>query len=84
MATYPRQGSVELGGYTWLARMLDKARLDAAGEIEAHDLEFPCPMDQGCLKRLGIDARTFQQIAVDNKTDESVLKALAEAGVAIR
>ena len=83
MANYPREGSVMLGGHPWLARMLDKARLDAAGEIEPFDLEYPCPMDQSCLKKLGIDAKTFQQIATENKTDADVLAALAQHGVAV-
>jgi hypothetical protein len=83
MTTFPREGSVTLGGHPWLARMLDKARLDAAGEIEPYDLEYPCPMDQRCLSKLGIDAKTFQSIAVDHKTDAEVLTALAAQGVAI-
>jgi hypothetical protein len=83
MATFPRDGGETLGGHPWLARMLDKARLDAAGEIDAYDLEFPCPMDQRCLSKLGIDATTFQAIAVEHKTDDAVLTALATHGVAV-
>jgi hypothetical protein len=83
MATFPREGHVELGGHSWLARMLDKARLSAAGEIEAHDLDYPCPMDQRCLAKLGIDAETFSHIAATCKTDAEVLQALADKGVAV-
>lgn len=29
----PRPGDLELGGYRWLPRMIDKARADADGSI---------------------------------------------------
>lgn len=79
----PRQGSVSLGGHPWLARMLDKARLDAQGTIGELDLVYPCPMDQRLLQQLGIAATTFQAIATTHTTDEEVLQALADAGVAL-
>jgi hypothetical protein len=83
MANFPREGNVVLGGHPWLARMLDKARLDAAGEIAQYDLDYNCPMDKSCLSKLGLDAKTFQQLAVENKTDADVLAALAKLGVAV-
>ncbi len=79
----PRSGQEEVGGIPWMARMIDKARLEAAGEIEPYDLDFPCPMDQGLLARLGIDAQTFQRIAVDSPTDEGILEALKAQGVKV-
>lgn len=76
----PRGGDVKVGGISWLARMTDKARLAAAGEIEKFDLEYPCPMDQGLLRELGVDAQTFQNIAVSASTDEQVLFELQRVG----
>ncbi|MCE3234315.1 MAG: hypothetical protein K0Q50_495 [Vampirovibrio sp.] len=76
----PRSGNVEVGGISWLARMIDKARLEAAGEIEQYDLEYPCPMDQGLLRQLGIDAEIFQNIAVSASTDEQVVFELERVG----
>jgi hypothetical protein len=76
----PRDGSVQVGGLPWLARMIDKARLEAAGEIERYDLEYPCPMDQQLLKQLNIGADVFQNIAVSANTDEQVLFELERIG----
>jgi hypothetical protein len=76
----PRSGSTPVGGISWLARMIDKARLDHAGEIEQYDLEYPCPMDQGLLRQLNVDADTFQNIAVSASTDEQVLFELERVG----
>ncbi|WP_373532214.1 DUF5069 domain-containing protein [Vampirovibrio sp.] len=76
----PRSGNLQIGGIGWLARMIDKARLEAAGEIEQYDLEFPCPMDRGLLKELSVDAETFQKIAVSATTDEQVLFELERVG----
>jgi len=76
----PRSGNFQVGGVPWLARMIDKARLDAAGEIQQYDLEYPCPMDQGLLKELKVDGKTFQNIAVSATTDEQVLFELQRIG----
>ncbi len=76
----PRSGNVQVGGIAWLARMIDKARLEAAGEIEQYDLEFPCPMDRGLLRELNVDAEVFQKIAVSASTDEQVLFELERVG----
>jgi hypothetical protein len=77
----PRSGSETVGGYPWLARMIDKSRLESAGTIDQLDLEYPCPMDQRLLKQLGVDAKPFQAIAVHANTDEAIIEALKTAGV---
>lgn len=77
----PRSGGIILAGLPWLARMIDKARLSASGEIEAYDLEYPCPRDQGLLSQLGIEAETFQQIACQSKTDTEILEKLQAHGI---
>lgn len=76
MPQEPRSGSISISGIPWLARMIDKARLEAAGEIEPFDLDYPCPMDQNLLGQLGIDGATFQKIAVENSSDEAIIEEL--------
>lgn len=72
----PRSGQVRLAGIPWLARMIDKARLQAAGAIEQFDLEYPCPVDRGLLEQLGVSGADFQQIVVQAKTDDDVIDEL--------
>jgi hypothetical protein len=76
----PRTGDVQVGGISWLARMIDKARLEAAGEIDKYDLEYPCPVDRRLLSTLGVDSETFQRIAISASTDEQVLFELQRIG----
>lgn len=76
--TEPREGSLVLGGLPWLARMIDKARLEAAGQIDVYDLEYPCPMDQRLLAQLGISGDDFQTIATSCTSDEAILAELAK------
>ena len=76
----PRSGNEQVGGVVWLARMIDKARLEAAGEIDQYDLDYPCPMDQRLLGQLNVDAKTFQNIAVSANTDEQILFELQRIG----
>jgi hypothetical protein len=64
--------------------MTDKARLEAAGQIEPFDLDYPCPMDQRLLAQLKIDGRTFQQIAVSAADDAALLEALKAHGVPVQ
>jgi hypothetical protein len=68
-ATEPRAGSQTLNGLPWLARMTDKARLDADHQIEAFDLVYNCPMDKQCLAKLRLSAEAFQALAVANRND---------------
>jgi Domain of unknown function (DUF5069) len=79
-AAPPRAGSVMIGRTEWLARMIDKARLDAAGTIDELDLEFPCPMDQRLLAKLKIDAKTFQSIVTTHESDDAIVEAMEAAG----
>ncbi|MEM0952395.1 MAG: DUF5069 domain-containing protein [Cyanobacteria bacterium P01_H01_bin.74] len=79
----PRDGHVSIDGTPWLARMIDKARLERTGEIVQFDLDFPCPMDRQLLSKLGIDAKQFQEIAVTSPDDASIVKALKVAGASL-
>jgi hypothetical protein len=44
--------------------MTDKARLQPTGALEILDLDYPCPMDQGLLKQLGLTGEAFQALAL--------------------
>lgn len=80
---HPREGSETVGGISWLARMIDKARLEANGNIDAYDLDYPCPMDQRLLEQMNIDSKTFQDIVVNSGSDNEILIQLKVAGAKI-
>jgi hypothetical protein len=72
----PREGYVQVAGIPWLARMIDKARLQAQGQLEPLDLDYPCPMDRGLLQQLGIGSNDFQQIVVSSESDDQIVEEL--------
>ncbi len=72
----PRDSNFLIGDTPWLARMSDKARAKAAGTIG--DYIYPCPIDNQLLRKLGIGADEFMQLAVDNPTDEGLVQALQQ------
>lgn len=72
----PREGFEQVAGVTWLARMIDKARLAHEGTIDHFDLDYPCPMDQRLLSQMGIDGETFQKIVIEAQSDEKIVAAL--------
>ena len=82
MTSQPRSGSVVLGGYPWLARMIDKSRLSDIDK-EVLDLDYPCPMDQQLLHKFGISGHDFQAITLAHPTDAEVLQALQAKGIAV-
>lgn len=66
-----------LGGYAWVPRMIDKSRAFRAGTLGA--FVHPCPIDQRCLTRLGLDVDAFGDIAASAETGADVLAGLASA-----
>jgi hypothetical protein len=68
-----------LGGYPWLPRMIDKARAARADTLGTY-YRYPCPIDAVCLRRLGVSADAFAEIAAAAVTDEEVLDLLVAAG----
>ena len=76
----PRPMEARLDGYVWLPRMIDKARAARGGTLG--NLVHPCPVDQACLARLGLDARTFGDVAERHESDDDVLAALQRLGIA--
>jgi len=68
---FPRRGRDEIGGFSWLARVFDKARAAQNGTI--HDYIYPCPMDRGVFDRWGITARMFDAALDSCDSDEAIL-----------
>lgn len=72
----PRPGNLELGGWPWLPRMIDKARAKYHGNPGA--FSHPCPRDLRLLTELGITVEEFKGIIDSTDTDEEVLARLEE------
>jgi hypothetical protein len=60
-----------LGGYLWLARVLDKARAKAN---QTHDgYIYPCPMDRAVMSRWGINPSEFTTALTEHQSDDLML-----------
>lgn len=71
----PRRWSVEIDGIRWLPRMIDKARMSAAGALGTY-LMGHSPVDKALLDRLGIGTGAFVDLVRAAPDDASVLAAL--------
>jgi hypothetical protein len=67
----PRSPRVRLGGYVFLARMLDKGRADLAGK--AGEYKYANPMDQHWLRFTGITADALKAELATGKGDGEML-----------
>ncbi len=72
--TYPRAGDLILGGYPWLARMIDKAQAYNQGTLG--DYIFPCPTDNELLSELNTTGTEFAELVARSANDADVLDAL--------
>ena len=70
----PRAGSLQLGGWSWLPRMIDKARATYYGNPGSY--VHPCGRDRMLLSELGISTEDFKTVIDAGPTDEDVLEAL--------
>lgn len=75
----PRPMDASVAGYPWLPRMIDKARAARAGTLGTY-YRFPCPIDAVCLRRLGVAAEDFVDIASTCPSDQLVVERLAASG----
>lgn len=67
----PRSPRVRLGGYSILARCLDKGRAAIAGTIGEY--HFACPLDQQFLEFAGIDAEALRAQLAAGQSDTEIL-----------
>lgn len=75
----PRGLDVELEGYAWLPRMLDKARATLAGTAGGY--QFGCPVDHTCMARLGVTPELILDLAARHSDDHAVLDELRTHGI---
>ena len=68
----PRSPRVRLGGYSILARMLDKGRATLAGKNGEY--HYDCPLDQHIINFAGIDAKKLLAELKKGKGDGEVLE----------
>jgi hypothetical protein len=69
---FPRSGRERLGGYTWLARLADKARAEQAGT--GGDYIAYCGLSTGFLDRAGVSVDEFKTLIRDGASDADVVK----------
>jgi Domain of unknown function (DUF5069) len=72
--TFPRRGREMLGGYLWLARVLDKARAKANQTQDGYI--YPCPMDRAVMSRWCINPSEFTAGLTEHQSDDSMLEWL--------
>lgn len=65
---FPRSGRELLGGYAWLARLIDKARAERAGT--QGDYVAYCPLSLGFLERAGYSRDAFHSLIERDAADE--------------
>ena len=68
----PRSARARLGGYALLPRMLDKGRAEIAGQNGEY--HYACPLDQGILSFLGLDAAALKAELATGKGDGEILE----------
>lgn len=68
----PRRGRELLGGYAFLARMIDKIRAMHAGTIG--DYDGYCEMSLAFLQKTGIDKDSFDALIMRGAPDEVVVR----------
>lgn len=77
---FPRSPYEELGGFTWLARLIDKVRALNAGTLGDYT-PYPCGGDQRFLAVTGLDAEALKAEIARGATDEEIV-AWARANAA--
>ena len=75
----PRPPSQRLGGYTILARTIDKCRAHLAGRIG--DYHFDCPLDNVLFGFKGIKGEDFKNFVAGGATDEDIIKWVDSHGI---
>jgi hypothetical protein len=80
--TPPRPGDLELAGWVWLPRMIDKARATYFGNPGS--FSHPCGQDNLLLTRLGISVEEFRSIIENTSTDEEVAREIESLRMAKR
>lgn len=72
--TPPRAGDLELGGWPWLPRMIDKARATYHGNPGT--FAHPCGRDRGLLAQMSISVEEFKTVIDETATDGEVVERI--------
>jgi len=75
----PRSPRNRLGGYSILARSLDKGR--ATLERTSGDYHFDCPLDNILFSFKGIKGDEIKTLLIDKKTDSEIVDWLNNHGI---
>ncbi len=75
----PRSPLVRVGGFSIIARTIDKCRANIAGT--AGEYHFNCPLDKYLFDFMGIDAVKFKTFVGEGHTDEEAAQWVKVNGV---
>ena len=79
--TYPCSPKIETDGLPYFARMCDKIRLHAAGELPMDLREnLGLAMDAWTCQFLGVDYESLKQFVLSGKTDQETLEWATNVG----
>ena len=70
---FPRSPFENLGGFPWLARLVDKVRALNAGTLGEYT-PFPCGGDQRFLQTVGLDADALKAVIAGGASDEEIAR----------
>ena len=73
---FPRRGREALGGFLWLARVIDKARATANHTQDGYN--YPCPMDRAMMRHWGVSPKDFAIAIGEHSTDDQVVEWLSQ------
>lgn len=73
---FPRRGREALGGFLWLARVIDKARATANRTQDGYN--YPCPMDRTMMRHWGVSPKDFTTAIGERSTDDQILEWLSQ------
>ncbi len=70
--SFPRSPWLALDGYTWLPRLIDKARAHLAGTLGDYHYGDTAPMDAYFFQATGITADAFLACVATEPSDEAI------------
>ena len=73
---FPRSGREMLGGYAFLARVIDKVRAEHAG-TQGEYIGY-CPLSMAFLTRAGVSKDEFDKLIARDASDEEFVKYFDE------
>jgi hypothetical protein len=81
MNTYPRSAYDQVGGLVYFARMLDKIRLHAAGNLPPdYHANLSIGFDGRCCRFLQVEYATLRQRVLQGGSDEQILQWCFQTG----